>query len=91
MIDSDFMTKVKEVKVIHERYLTAILTTEEFPELERDPFEHREEDEVPKKFESSKWYMEEERKDEDEGRKTLLTDNDEQLIEDYSKNTTRIL
>lgn len=37
MIDKDFMQQVREVKQAHERYMTAILGSDVFPSLEKDP------------------------------------------------------
>lgn len=64
MIDKDFMQSVREAKQSHERYMTAILACDVFPQIERvDPLLSLEVDEIPAKF-GPKWF-EEERKEEE--------------------------
>lgn len=59
MIDKDFMQRIKEAKQSHERFMTAILSADVFPSLERnDPLQSKEEDEIPAKF-GPKWFEEE--------------------------------
>ena len=65
MIDKDFMQQVREAKQSHERYMTAILACDVFPQLERvDPLLSKDEEEIPARF-GPKWF-EEERKDEEQ-------------------------
>lgn len=56
MIDKDFMQQVREAKQTHERYMTAILSSDVFPTLEaKDPLISADEDDIPSRFGSS-WF-----------------------------------
>jgi hypothetical protein len=56
MIDKEFMQSIRETKQAHERYMTAILASDVFPNLEaRDPLASLDEDEIPPKF-GSNWF-----------------------------------
>lgn len=56
MIDKDFMQQVREVKQAHERYMTAILGSDVFPQLDdKNPLESQDDDEVPPRF-GSAWF-----------------------------------
>lgn len=56
MIDKDFMQEVRQVKQSHERFMTAILACDVFPQIERqDPLASQDEDIIPAKF-GPKWF-----------------------------------
>lgn len=68
MIDKDFMQQVREVKQSHERYVTAILASEVFPELGfKDPLQSIDEESVPTKF-GPRWF-------EDDSKRNVDSDN----------------
>lgn len=61
MIDQKLVQVVRQIKQSHERFMTAILSCDVFPGLERkDPLSSPDEDIVPDKF-GPKWYEHTER------------------------------
>lgn len=48
---------MRDIRQIHQRYMTAILSADVFPKLERnEPLKTRDEDEIPDKF-GKNWFQ----------------------------------
>jgi hypothetical protein len=56
MNDQKLVQEIRTIKQSHERFMTAILSCDVFPGLDKtNPLDSKEEDPIPEKF-GSKWY-----------------------------------
>ena len=56
MNDQKLVQEIRTIKQSHERFMTAILSCDVFPGLDKtNPLDSKEEDSIPEKF-GSKWY-----------------------------------
>lgn len=88
MIDKEFMQQVREIKQAHERFMTAILGSDVFPQLERvNPLQSTDLDEIPSKF-GKNWF--EEQRNDRVFRENGADDNLFHIDEDIQKDEEKV-